>query len=214
MEQEDYPGAGPFVPESRSLEESRLAVQSCRGCDLYRDSTQAVFGDGPPTARLMLVGEQPGDREDVQGLPFVGPAGRLLDGALEVAGVARKQVYPTNAVKHFRHEGTRGKQRIHKTPARWQVAACEPWLLSELDAVRPAVVVLMGATAGRAVFGPSFRVGASRGRAVPWPEERMSVAAPPVCVATAHPSAVLRSRTRDADLEALVRDLEVAASLV
>ena len=213
MPSEDYPGAQPFVPESGSLGASRLAVQSCRGCDLYRDATQAVFGQGPDDARLALVGEQPGDREDVAGEPFVGPAGRLLDGALEAAGLAREEVYLTNAVKHFRHEGTRGKQRIHKSPARWQVAACQPWLLTELDAVRPAVVVLLGATAGQAVYGATFRVGASRGTALPWPQERLTLAAPPVCVATTHPSAVLRSRTRDADLEALVSDLRAAAAL-
>ncbi len=213
MPSEDYPGAQPFVPESGSLGASRLAVQSCRGCDLYRDATQAVFGQGPDDARVALVGEQPGDREDVAGEPFVGPAGRLLDGALEAAGLAREEVYLTNAVKHFRHEGTRGKQRIHKSPARWQVAACQPWLLTELDAVRPAVVVLLGATAGQAVYGPTFRVGASRGTALPWPQERLTLAAPPVCVATTHPSAVLRSRTRDADLEALVSDLRAAAAL-
>jgi uracil-DNA glycosylase family protein len=210
---EDYPGAQPFVPESGSLGASRLAVQSCRGCDLYQDATQAVFGQGPDDARVALVGEQPGDREDVAGEPFVGPAGRLLDGALEAAGLAREEVYLTNAVKHFRHEGTRGKQRIHKSPARWQVAACQPWLLTELDAVRPTVVVLLGATAGQAVYGPTFRVGASRGTALPWPQERLTLAAPPVCVATTHPSAVLRSRTRDADLEALVSDLRAAAAL-
>jgi uracil-DNA glycosylase family protein len=210
----EYPGAQPFVPESGSLDASRLVVQGCRGCDLYRNATQAVFGRGPEDARLALVGEQPGDREDVAGEPFVGPAGRLLDGALEAAGLARDEVYLTNAVKHFRHEGTRGKQRIHKSPARWQVAACEPWLLAELDAVRPAVVVLLGATAGQAVFGPSFRVGATRGRPVPWPEERLTLAEPPMCVATTHPSSVLRSRTRDADLAALVADLRVAAGLV
>ena len=213
MPSEDYPGAQPFVPESASLGASRLAVQSCRGCDLYRDATQAVFGQGPDDARVALVGEQPGDREDVAGEPFVGPAGRLLDGALEAAGLAREEVYLTNAVKHFRHQGTRGKQRIHKSPARWQVAACQPWLLTELDAVRPAVVVLLGATAGQAVYGPTFRVGASRGTALPWPQERLTLPAPPVCVATTHPSAVLRSRTRDADLEALVSDLRAAAAL-
>ena len=116
-------------------------------------------------------------------------------------------------MKHFRHEGTRGKQRIHKSPARWQVAACEPWLLTELEAVRPSVVVLLGATAGQAVYGPSFRVGTVRGRPRPWPAERLALSTPPVCVATVHPSAVLRSRTRDADLEALVADLRAAAAV-
>ena len=210
---EEYPGAGPFVPSPASLDACRLAVQACRGCDLFRDATQAVFGEGRDGARMVLVGEQPGDREDLAGHPFVGPAGRLLDNALEAAGVARDDVYLTNAVKHFRHEGTRGKQRIHKSPARWQVAACQPWLLTELDAVRPAVVVLLGATAGQAIYGPTFRVGATRGTAVPWPTDRLSLAEPPVCVPTVHPSAVLRSRTRDADFAALVADLDVAAGL-
>ena len=213
MPSEEYPGAQPFVPDSGSLGASRLAVQGCRGCDLYRDATQAVFGQGPDRARLALVGEQPGDREDLAGEPFVGPAGRLLDDALEAAGLAREEVYLTNAVKHFRHQGTRGKQRIHRSPARWQVAACQPWLLTELDAVRPAVVVLLGATAGQAVYGSSFRVGATRGTPVPWPQERLTLAAPPVCLATTHPSAVLRSRTRDVDLEVLVSDLRAAAAL-
>jgi uracil-DNA glycosylase family protein len=208
-----YPGAAPFLPDDESLDGARAAVQACRGCDLYRDATQAVFGDGPGTARMMLVGEQPGDHEDREGEPFVGPAGRLLDGALTAAGLARDDVYLTNAVKHFRHEGTRGKQRIHKSPARWQVAACEPWLLTELEAVRPSVVVLLGATAGQAVYGPSFRVGTVRGRPRPWPAERLALSTPPICVATVHPSAVLRSRTRDADLEALVADLRAAAAV-
>jgi uracil-DNA glycosylase len=208
----DHPGAEPFLPPERSVAAARAAVQSCRGCDLYRDATQAVFGDGDERARIVLVGEQPGDQEDLVGEPFVGPAGRLLDDALASAGLRREEVYLTNAVKHFRHQGTRGKQRIHKSPARWQVAACQPWLLTELDAVRPAVVVLLGATAGQAVFGPTFRVGSTRGRPISWPQERLAVAQPPVCVPTAHPSSVLRSRTRDADLEALVADLRVAAA--
>jgi uracil-DNA glycosylase family protein len=211
---DDRPGADEWVPDHPDLDALRGAAPACRGCELHRDATQVVFSAGPAGARLMLVGEQPGDREDLEGEPFVGPAGQLLDRAIEAAGIQRRAVYLTNAVKHFRHEGTRGKQRIHKSPARWQVAACEPWLLAELDAVRPAVVVLLGATAGQAVFGPSFRVGATRGRPVPWPEERLTVAEPPVCVATTHPSSVLRSRTRDADLAALVADLRVAAGLV
>jgi uracil-DNA glycosylase family protein len=207
----DFPGAEPFLPQERSVDAARVAVQSCRGCDLYRDASQAVFGDGDEQARIVLVGEQPGDQEDVAGEPFVGPAGRLLDGALASAGLRREELYLTNAVKHFRHEGTRGKQRLHKSPARWQVAACQPWLLTELDAVRPAVVVLLGATAGQAVFGPAFRVGTTRGRPLPWPQDRLALAEPPVCVPTAHPSSVLRSRTRDTDLDALVADLRVAA---
>jgi uracil-DNA glycosylase family protein len=207
----DYPGAEPFVPASGSLSELATAVQACHGCDLYVEATQAVFGDGPTSARLALVGEQPGDQEDRAGEPFVGPAGRLLDVALAQAGLSRPEVYVTNVVKHFRFTRPRGKQRIHKSPARWQVAACGPWLLAELAQVQPRVVVLLGATAGQAVFGPSFRVTRARGSVLPWPVERLPLADPPVCVPTAHPSAVLRSRQRDTDLAALVADLRVAA---
>jgi uracil-DNA glycosylase len=207
----EYPGAAPFVPATRSLDGLQLAVQSCRGCDLYRDATQAVFGRGPARARLVLVGEQPGDKEDVAGEPFVGPAGRLLDEAMEEAGLPREAVFLTNAVKHFRFSGTRGKQRIHKSPARWQVAACGPWLLAELEAVRPEIVVLLGANAGQAVYGPGFRVTAARGRLMDWPQERLELQPPPVCLATTHPASVLRSRQRDTDRAALVADLRVAA---
>jgi uracil-DNA glycosylase len=208
-----YPGAGQWVPRSPSLKALRSGAQQCKGCDLFRDATQAVMGDGPLNAGLMLVGEQPGDREDVAGEPFVGPAGRLLDKALEDAGIEPGTVFRTNAVKHFRFSGTRGKQRIHKSPSRWQVAACGPWLLAELDLVRPDVVVLLGATAGQAVYGSGFRVGTSRGRVLEWPVERLAVAKrPDHVVATAHPSAVLRSRNRTDDLAALVEDLRLAAA--
>ena len=206
-----HPGAEQFVPASGSLSDLAAAVQTCRGCDLYVEASQAVFGDGPSNARMALVGEQPGDQEDRAGEPFVGPAGRLLDVALTDAGLSRPEVYVTNVVKHFRFTRPRGKQRIHRSPARWQVAACGPWLLAELAQVQPRVVVLLGATAGQAVFGPSFRVTRARGSVLPWPVERLPLADPPVCVPTAHPSAVLRSRQRDADLAALVADLRVAA---
>jgi DNA polymerase len=159
----------------------------------------------------MVLGEQPGDVEDREGEPFVGPAGRLLDSALEEAGVAQETVYRTNAVKHFRFT-QRGKQRIHKSPARWQVAACGPWLLAELEAVRPAVVVLLGGTAGQAVYGAGFRVGEARGRVLDWPVAQLALERPPSVVATTHPAAVLRSRRRDEDLAALVADLRVAAA--
>jgi len=192
----------------------RTAVQDCRGCELYQDTTQAVLGDGPEGAELMLVGEQPGDREDREGRPFVGPAGRLLDEALSAAGLADVAAYRTNVVKHFRHERGAGK-RIHKSPSRWHVAACEPWLLGELEAVQPVGVVLLGATAGQAVLGSAFRVGASRGRRLDWPADRFSLTrAPAWLVATAHPSSVLRSRQRDEDLAALVADLTVVRDLV
>jgi DNA polymerase len=210
-----YPGAQEFVPDTHELDRLGRAAQDCRGCDLYRDTTQAVFGLGAANAALMAVGEQPGDREDVEGEPFVGPAGRLLDEAFEAAGLDREEIYLTNAVKHFRFTRPRGKQRIHKSPARWQVAACGPWLLAELEAVQPSVVVLLGATAGQAVYGPSFRVTASRGKSLPWPDDRLATTAPPTgCVATAHPASVLRSRQRTQDFQALVADLTVARDLV
>jgi DNA polymerase len=194
------------------LDALRDAVQKCRGCDLYAHATQAVFGDGPAQAELMLVGEQPGDREDQDGHPFVGPAGRLLDRALEEAGLDREQVYVTNAVKHFRWSGQRGKQRLHKSPARWQVAACGPWLLGELDAVQPSVVVLLGSSAAQAVMGSAFRVTAHRGEALAWPDDGPQPdQRPEALFATVHPSAVLRSRNRDTDFADLVDDLRVAA---
>ena len=208
----DRPGAAAWVPGRRSLRALREAIQDCRGCELYQDATQAVMGDGRVSAELMLVGEQPGDQEDRQGAPFVGPAGRLLDEALAEAGIDPAHVYTTNAVKHFRFQGTRGKQRIHKSPGRVHVAACGPWLLAELDLVRPRGVVLLGVTAGQAVHGPTFRVGASRGSLQPWPET-LTVSRPPAwTLATAHPSSVLRSRDRERDRALLVADLRVAAT--
>jgi len=158
----DYPGATPFVPEHRTQESLAEAVQGCRGCDLFENATQAVFGAGQSTSTLMLVGEQPGDVEDRAGQPFVGPAGRLLERALDGAGIDRTQVYVTNAVKHFRFRSDSGKRRIHQGPASWHVAACQPWVLAELDLVRPAGVVLLGSTAGKSFFGSTFRVGEQR----------------------------------------------------
>jgi DNA polymerase len=209
----DYPGAQPWVPERPTLALLRPAAEQCRGCDLFKDATQVVMGDGPAGAPLVPVGEQPGDQEDQQGLPFVGPAGRLLDGALEQADIDPATVFRTNSVKHFRFHVS-GKRRIHESPSRWQVASCQPWSLAELDVVSPQVVVLLGATAGQAVYGPSFRVGASRGRPMEWPADAPRLKQPPVVLATAHPSSVLRSRRRDEDLAALVSDLRVAAELI
>ena len=205
----DWPGAEPWVPQHPVVEDLTSSLPACRGCDLYRDATQAVPGSGPPGADFMLVGEQPGDREDLAGEPFVGPAGRLLDDALQAAGIEPASVFRTNAVKHFRFVDRSGK-RLHKSPARWQVAKCQPWLLAELEAVQPSTVVLLGATAGQAVFGASFRVGASRGRPLTWPAE--SGVAPEVVVATVHPAAVLRSRQREQEYAGLVADLRVAAA--
>jgi uracil-DNA glycosylase family protein len=208
---DDRPGAEQWVPARPSLRSLRAAVQECRGCELHEDATQAVMGSGRARAELVLLGEQPGDREDIEGKPFVGPAGRLLDEALADAGIAPDDVYRSNVVKHFRWSGTRGKQRIHKTPSRAHVAACGPWLVAELDVVRPTGVVLLGGTAGQAVYGSSFRVGAARGSLLDWPDA-FPVRHPPGWVLpTTHPSAVLRSDDRATAYAALVSDLRIAA---
>ena len=206
----EYPGAEPFVPADHSIDALTAAAPTCHGCELYRDATQVVMGRGNVAAGLMLVGEQPGDSEDRQGKPFVGPAGRLLVGALQEAGIDPQSAYVTNAVKHFRFT-VKGKQRIHATPSRWNVTACGPWLLAEFDAVRPRLVVLLGATAGQAVFGPSFRVGASRGRPLEPPAGWRVPGPPPTFLATAHPSSVLRSQQPEEDRAALVADLRLVA---
>jgi DNA polymerase len=203
------------VPADPTLDALAEAVQGCRGCELYRDATQAVMGEGPAHAKIVLLGEQPGEREDVEGKPFVGPAGKLLVEALGDAGIQPAGVYLTNAVKHFRWSGTRGKQRIHKNPGQVHIAACGPWMVAELDLVRPEGLVILGATAGKAVYGASFRVGEARGRLADFPAElpghRQPTHAPSWVLATTHPAAVLRSRDRDADYEQLVADLRVAA---
>jgi uracil-DNA glycosylase len=210
----ERPGAAGWVPEDPTLPALREAVQGCRGCELYAEATQGVMGEGPDDAPLVLVGEQPGDKEDLAGEPFVGPAGRLLDQALSDAGIEPASVFRTNAVKHFRFSGTRGKQRIHKGPGRVHVAACQPWLLAELDVVRPRGVVLLGATAGQAVYGASFKVTASRGQRLSWPDSLELAGHPEWVVPTVHPSSVLRSRQRDADLASFVADLKVAVGLL
>src|SRR5215204_496938 len=158
-------GAEPFVPPTTSLRALAEAAQGCRGCDLYRHATQAVLGEGRRRARIMLIGEQPGDQEDIQGHPFVGPAGALLDKALIEAGIDRKQVYVTNAVKHFKWE-PRGKRRIHKKPNAREIAACRPWLEAELEVVKPDVLVCLGASAAQALLGREFRVSQQRGEFV------------------------------------------------
>jgi DNA polymerase len=182
--------ATPFVPDTTSLRALRSAAAECRGCHLHAPATQTVFGEGPGKARVMLVGEMPGDREDREGHPFVGPAGRELDDALDDAGIDRGELYVTNVVKHFKFE-ERGKRRIHQTPKRWEVQACMPWLRSELAAVRPAVLVLLGATAGKALLGSGFRLGEARGASL---ESDLA----PLVTATAHPSAILRMPDHDA----------------
>lgn len=214
MVSEERPGAEAWVPERVSLRSLHEAAQACRGCELYRDATQAVVGEGRLKASLMLLGEQPGDQEDRRGHPFVGPAGRVLDDALTDAGVGADDVFTTNVVKHFRWERTRGKQRIHKSPSQAHVTACKPWLDAELGLVRPRGVVLLGATAGKAVYGPSFRVGDVRGERLQWPSTLAVRRAPDWVLATNHPSAVLRADDRATAYDALVADLTVAASLL
>jgi DNA polymerase len=192
------------------LEQLARDAQDCRACDLWRTGTQTVFGEGPAAAKLMLVGAQPGDREDLAGRPFVGPAGRVLDEALAAAGIDRDDVYVTNAVKHFKWRA-RGKRRIHDTPSRAEVAACRPWLDGELALVEPRVLVLLGATAAQALLGASFRVTRERGRPIDGTGFAEHV------VATVHPSAIVRIRDRAERAEAergLAADLRLAAGLV
>ncbi len=199
--------AADYLPPERTLPALAEASRGCRGCDLYEHATQTVFGQGPAGAAVMLIGEQPGDREDREGHPFVGPAGRLLERALEAAGIDRDRVYVTNAVKHFKFE-PRGKRRIHRKPNAEEIRACGPWLRAELEAVRPRVVVCLGATAAQAVIGRDFRVTRHRGKFVETPLE-------PLVTATVHPSSILRApddRTRDAETEALIRDLRAVAT--
>lgn len=204
-------GAAPWLPPERSSHALRTAVQRCRGCELYRDATQPVMGAGSTTAAYLLIGEQPGDQEDLAGEPFVGPAGKVLDSALQQAGIAPRDTFLTNAVKHFRFR-QRGKRRIHQAPNRTQIVACRPWLLAEIQLVQPEVVVLLGASAGQAVLGPSFRVGSSRGVVLDWPAADLPLGGrAPALLATLHPSAVLRGRDRREQLRAgLVDDLRRA----
>ena len=193
------------------LEAARRAAAACRACDLYRHATQTVFGEGPVPAQLMLVGEQPGDREDIAGHPFVGPAGQVLDRALEEAGIDRERVFVTNVVKHFKwRPAPGGKRRLHEKPNRVEIGACRPWLETELSLVRPELVVLLGATAAQALLGSAFRVTRDGGRLLPSP---IAEVAPVGVIATVHPSAVLRARTagdREAGMRTLVKDLGTA----
>ena len=208
--------AAEFVPGSHDLDELSEAAHGCKGCDLYLDATQTVFGAGLSTADIMLVGEQPGDQEDKAGAPFVGPAGRLLDKALAAAGVERNRLYVTNAVKHFKFTlPERGKRRIHKTPSRTEVVACRPWLIAELSSVKPDVLMLLGATAAQSLMGSTFRLTAHRGEVLHLPDTD-GLAIDPHVVATAHPSSVLRGppEQRDKAFDALVSDLRFAVSLL
>ena len=189
VDRAEIPGAAGFLPARHTLPALRAALPACHGCTLYRDATHAVFGEGPATARVMLIGEVPGDAEDLAGAPFVGPSGKLLDEALEAAGIPRRDTYVTNAVKHFKFT-RRGKRRIHDKPTRYEVAACKPWLAAELEAVQPAIVVLLGATAAQALLGPAFRVTKVRGQALSTELARWTFA-------TVHPSSVLRAPDPD-----------------
>jgi uracil-DNA glycosylase len=195
-------------PNSDNLSTVRGASKRCTACHLYKKATQTVFGEGPKTAEIMLVGEQPGDSEDVAGKPFVGPAGKIMDRALEEAGIDRKQVYVTNAVKHFKWE-PRGKRRLHKKPNSREIAACRPWLEAEIRLVKPKLVVAMGSTAGQTIFGPSFRVTKERGKV-------LSSKLAPRVLATVHPSSLLRQpdeESRHREYKHFVADLRVAAEV-
>ena len=193
------------VPETSSLKEVAEAAKKCTACHLYKRATQTVFGEGPKHATMLLIGEQPGDYEDLAGKPFVGPAGKIMDRALEEAGIDRKDVYVTNAVKHFKWE-PRGKRRIHQKPNSREIAACKPWLEAELRLVKPKLVVCLGATSGQAIFGPSFRVTRERGKV-------LSSKLAPRVVATVHPSSLLRQpdeESREREYAHFVSDLRVA----
>lgn len=210
-----HPGAQDYLPSRRDLAALAAAARRCRGCDLFRAAEQVVFGAGAGDAALLLVGEQPGDQEDRAGAPFVGPAGRVLDDALAQAGIDRDAVYVTNAVKHFRFDRAAGRgRRLHTKPSGGQVTACRPWLLAELDAVRPAVVVCLGATAAQSLLGKDFRLTEHRGSVLRLAGD-LPVAVDPAVVVTIHPSAVLRARVdRNAVFRSLVRDLDRAVGLL
>jgi uracil-DNA glycosylase len=203
------PDATPFLPERRTLDTLREAAKGCQGCDLYLSATQTVFGEGPQQARVVFVGEQPGDAEDRAGQPFVGPAGGVLNRALAAAGIDRSLTYVTNSGKHFGFE-PRGKARLHKKPRPGEVRACAPWLRAELAVIKPDVLVLLGATAAQSIFGPKFRVMQERGVVIPGELA-------PAILATIHPSSVLRApddEARHAAFESLVADLRVVAELL
>lgn len=195
-----------FLPERPTLTGLRAAAASCHGCHLWRAATQTVFGEGLKRSRVMVVGEQPGDREDREGRPFVGPAGRELDRALVEVGIDRRDVYVTNVVKHFKFE-ERGRRRMHQTPKRFEIDACRPWLDEELRLISPEALLILGATAGKALLGSSFRIREQRGRALDTPLA-------PLVVASVHPSAILRARTdedRHAERRAFTQDLATLA---
>jgi uracil-DNA glycosylase len=207
----ERPGADRWVPADADIPALREAAKACRGCELWEPATQVVFSAGPPSASMVLVGEQPGDQEDRRGQPFVGPAGTLLVQAIKEAGIDPATVYRTNAVKHFRFE-QRGARRLHKTPETVHIVACRPWLVAELRDLAPGVVVALGATAGRALFGRPVRIGAERGKVL----EGAIAESDAKALLTAHPSSVLRMRQDpgyDAAFAALVADLRTAAAV-
>jgi uracil-DNA glycosylase len=201
--------AAALIPPNATLEKLRRLAARCTACDLYKRGTQTVFGDGVPDARVVVVGEQPGHEEDLAGRPFVGPAGKLLDRALDAAGIDRGRVYVTNVVKHFKWE-PRGKRRIHAKPNAGEIAACRPWLDAELELIKPDVVVCLGATAAQALLGRQFRVSKDRGRFVPSPLAKH-------VLATVHPSSILRApddETRHAEMTRFIEDLRTVASVL
>lgn len=214
MTQTTATSAARYLPEERGLESLKAAAACCRGCSLFQDATQTVFGHGRPGAAIMLVGEQPGDQEDRAGEPFVGPAGRLLARALRDADIDPLSTYQTNAVKHFKFTRKGGKRRIHQKPGRTEVVACRPWLIAEIEAVQPPVIVCLGATAAQSLLGAAFRVSAQRGQVLPLPAAvEVRLTPEPVVMATVHPSAVLRDRSErhDEAYRVFVDDLRTAA---
>ncbi|HEX5433504.1 MAG TPA: UdgX family uracil-DNA binding protein [Candidatus Angelobacter sp.] len=206
MVRKPYPTAASFLPQRLTLPNLRQAAAACKGCDLWKRGTQTVFGEGSPNARVLMVGEQPGDKEDLQGRPFVGPAGAILDKALAAAGIDRDEVYVTNIVKHFKWE-PRGKRRIHKKPNAMEISACRPWLDAELEVNRPDVVVLLGASAAQGILGRDFRVSQRRG-------EWVTSSIAPAVMATVHPSSILRTpddETRHEEMRKFIADLKKVA---
>lgn len=203
----EKPSAAEWVPPARDLEKLRAAAPACQGCDLYRHATQVVFGEGPQDAKVVMVGEQPGDEEDRKGQPFVGPSGRLLSKAMREAGLDREKIYVTNAVKHFKFI-ERGKRRIHAKPSGIEISACNPWLEAELTAIEPELVVCLGAAAAQSLMGRAFRITAERGKFFPhrWAKE---------LVATVHPSAILRAPGRyEEEYNLFLRDLRGIAARI
>jgi len=209
MPRKNVPTAAPLVPPRPTLRRLRFAANGCTACDLYKSATQTVFGEGAPHARVMFVGEQPGDKEDIEGKPFVGPAGRILDAALEAAGIERREVYVTNAVKHFKWE-PRGKRRIHKKPNQLEILACRPWLEAEAAVLKPDVIVCLGATAAQSLLGKDFRVTQRRG-------EMIAHDLAPYVTATVHPSSILRApddQTRHDEMARFIEDLKKVRSVM